>query len=52
MRRLHREQVDNKVLESLGLPTNNQLHLGRKMGSINCEMMELDPVLLVRIFGN
>ena len=39
------------VLQALGLPTNFMLHLGRKVGAVELEMMELD-VALLKTLGN
>jgi Centromere DNA-binding protein complex CBF3 subunit, domain 2 len=39
------------ILTVLGLPTSSQLHLGRKMGAVHCEMMELGATL-TKTLGN
>ena len=39
------------VLKSLGLPTNNQVHIGRKNGTMELEMNEVRPELIKKL-GN
>jgi Centromere DNA-binding protein complex CBF3 subunit, domain 2 len=39
------------ILTVLGLPTSSQLHLGRKMGAVHCETMELGATL-TKTLGN